>query len=101
MARIAFHLRIKEGQREAYRREHERVPEVLEAAYLESEAGLETYSVFEQDGHVFGFMEVEDPDAIRAVMESSEAQAAWEEVMAPILEEPAGDIWMDEVYRMV
>lgn len=100
MARIAFHLRIEEGQIEAYRTEHERVPEALEAAYLGSDAGLETYSVFEKDGHVFGFMEVEDPAAIREVMENSDAQAEWDVVMEPILVDE-DDPWMDEVYRMV
>ncbi|WP_254280617.1 L-rhamnose mutarotase [Haloarcula marina] len=99
MERIAFHLRIREGQREAYRDAHENVPDALESAYLDSDAGLETYSVFESDGHVFGYMEVEDPSAIRSVMEESDAQASWEEVMAPILEDE-DDIWMDEVYRM-
>ncbi len=101
MERIAFHLTIEDGQRDAYREEHENVPEALERAYLDSEAGLETYSVFEKDGHVFGFMEVEDPDAIAEVMESSEAQADWAEVMDGILEDDDGDIWMDEVYRMI
>jgi L-rhamnose mutarotase len=100
MERIAFHLHVKDGQREAYREEHENVPEALEAAYLDSGAGLETYSVFEKDGHVFGFMEVEDPERIREVMEESEAQADWEVVMDPILEDE-DDIWMDEVYRMI
>jgi len=100
MERIAFHLEIVDGQREAYREEHEDVPEGLEEAYLESDAGLETYSVFEKDGHVFGYMEVEDPAAIEEVMEESNAQAAWNEVMNPILED-ADDVWMDEVYRMI
>ncbi|ESP86997.1 L-rhamnose mutarotase [Candidatus Halobonum tyrrellensis] len=102
MARIAFHLEITDGQREAYRDEHESVPEALEAAYLDSGAGLETYSVFESDGHVFGFMEVDDPERIREVMAESDAQAEWDEVMDPILEPVDGDNqWMDEVYRMV
>lgn len=100
MERIAFHLEIVDGQREAYREEHENVPEDLEEAYLESGAGLETYSVFEKDGHVFGYMAVEDPAAIEEVMEESDAQAAWNEVMDPILED-ADDVWMDEVYRMI
>ena len=103
MARIAFHLRIRDGQREAYREEHEDVPEALEAAYLDSGAGLDTYSVFESDGHVFGFMEVDDPERIREVMAESGAQAEWDEVMAPILDAPddPDDQWMDEVYRMI
>ena len=100
MARIAFHLEITPGQREAYREAHKRVPEALETAYLDSGAGLERYSVFEHDGHVFGFMEVDDPERIKAVMEDSTAQAEWNVEMAPILAD-ADDIWMDEVYRMV
>ena len=100
MERIAFHLEITEGMREAYREEHENVPAALEDAYLESGAGLETYSVFEADGHVFGYMEVENPDAIEDVMENSDAQAEWDELMDPILED-ADEPWLDEVYRMI
>lgn len=100
MERIAFHLRIEDGEREAYRDEHENVPAALESAYLDSGAGLETYSVFEKDGHVFGYMEVEDPEAIRKVMAESEVQADWDEVMDPILVDEE-DPWMDEVYRMI
>lgn len=100
MERIAFHLRIQEGKRDEYRTEHEAVPTALERAYLDSGADLETYSVFEKDGHVFGYMEVEDPSVIEDVMAESEAQADWDEVMAPILVDE-DDPWMDEVYRMV
>lgn len=100
MERIAFHLEIVDGKRDAYREAHESVPEELAEAYLSSGAGIESYSVFEQDGHVFGFMTVENPEAVRRVMESSRAQSAWNEVMDPILEDGDGEIWMDEVYRM-
>lgn len=81
MERIAFHLAIVDGQRDAYRETHENVHDALEAAYLESDAGIETYSVFERDGHVFGFLELEDPDALKEVMNESEAQADWDKVM--------------------
>ncbi|WP_123537654.1 L-rhamnose mutarotase [Halosimplex salinum] len=100
MARIAFHLEIQDGKRDDYREWHDRVPEELERAYLDSDAGLETYSVFETDGHVFGFMELDDPEAIKEVQAESEAQADWDEIMGDILEE-SDDSWMDEVYRMV
>lgn len=100
MERIAFHLEIEDGQRDAYREEHENVPEWLEEAYLDSDAGLETYSVFETDGHVFGYMELEDPDAIEDVMENSDAQERWAERMESIVADE-GSTWMDEVYRMV
>ena len=99
MERIAFHLEIEDGQREAYRTEHEDVPDALEEAYLDSDAGIETYSVFEADGHVFGYLELENPEVIQDVMANSEAQAEWNEVMDGILEE-SDDQWMDEVYRM-
>lgn len=100
MARIAFHLEIEPGKRDAYREHHEDVPEALEAAYLESGAGLDVYSVFEADGHVFGYMEVDDPDAIRDVMAECDAQAAWDGVMDDIVVENS-TVWLDEVYRMV
>lgn len=100
MERIAFHLRIEDGKREAYREEHENVPAELRSTYLDSDTGLETYSVFEKDGHVFGYMEVKDPDAIREVMTESEAQADWDLVMEPILVDGENS-WMDEVYRMI
>jgi L-rhamnose mutarotase len=100
MERIAFHLTIVDGKRDAYREAHEDVPEALENAYLTSGAGLETYSVFERDGHVFGYMEVEDVERIRHVMGSSEAQSDWNEVMDPILADGDADMWMDEVYRL-
>lgn len=101
MERIAFHLKIRDGQRAEYREKHEDVPEALESAYLDSGAGLETYSVFEKDGHVFGYMEVENPDVIYEVMAESDAQADWGEVMEPDLEPAEEEIWMDEVYQMV
>jgi L-rhamnose mutarotase len=98
MERIAFYLEIADGKRDAYRETHENVPDALEEAYLSSEAGIESYSVFEGNGHVFGYMEVENPEIIRRVMETSDAQSDWDEVMDPILED--GESWLDEVYRM-
>jgi len=101
MPRMAFHLKIADGQREAYREAHEDVPEWLEEAYLTSDAGLETYSVFESDGHVFGFLELDDPEAIQDVMESSDAQARWAEETDGLIVDDDSDQWMDEVYRMI
>lgn len=98
MERIAFHLEIADGKREEYRETHQNVPDALEEAYLSSDAGLESYSVFEHDGHVFGYMEVENPEIIRRVMDTSSAQSDWNEVMDPILEDE--ETWLDEVYRM-
>nr|WP_248910461.1 L-rhamnose mutarotase [Halocatena marina] len=77
-----------------YREEHKNVPDRLERTYLDSDADLETYSVFEKDGHVFGFMELEGPGVIEDIIESSGSQADWDQVMANILEEEE-DIWME------
>ncbi|WP_129115324.1 L-rhamnose mutarotase [Halegenticoccus tardaugens] len=100
MARIAFHLTIKDEQQDAYREAHQHVSDELERAYLDSDAGLQTYSVFEKEGHVFGFMEVDKPNVIQDIMENSDAQAQWDEVMEPILTDE-DVIWLDEVYRMI
>lgn len=82
MERLAFHLRIEDGKR---------------AAYLD--AGQETDRVFEKVGHVFGYMEVTDPDAIRRD-QRKERDTGWDLVMAPILVDRE-DPWMDEMYRMI
>lgn len=98
MERIAFHIEVREGKRDDYREAHEDVDDALERAYLDSGAGIETYSVFEGEGHVFGYLEVEDPEALREVMAESDAQEAWDAKMEPIL---AGEAeWLEEVYRL-
>lgn len=100
MARIAFHLEIKRDRREEYRTNHENIPEAFERLYLDSGAGLEMYSVFEMDGHVFGFMEVERPEVIQSVIASQGNDGPDSE--ESILKVPSGDPhrWLDEVYRM-
>jgi L-rhamnose mutarotase len=45
-------------------------------------------------------MKVDKPDVIRAVMTESDAQAAWDVIMNPVLED-ADDVRMDDVYRML
>jgi len=72
----------------------------LEEAYLQSDAGLELHSNFEKDGHVFGFILAEDPEALKDGIDNSDAQSEWDGPMDPILEDDE-DIWLDEVYRMI
>ena len=100
MARIAFYLRIKDGKRDEYRDVHEAVPVANKRAYLDADLEVSTFSVFEDDGHVFGFMETDDPEGVRELIASNEALLAWSEKMDSILREPDGDIWIDEIYRM-
>lgn len=98
MERIAFYHKVQDGKREAYREVHEDVPDDLEAAYLE--AGVDRFSLFEADGYVFGYIEVEDPEALMAVMADSPEQERWKETTMALLEPLPDDIWMDEIYRL-
>lgn len=100
MKRIAFHLRIREGKRADYRRAHEEVPEANRQAYLDADLEVETFSVFERNGHVFGYMETDDPEGVKELLESDDALQAWAEEMEPIHEEAEDGRWMDELYRM-
>lgn len=72
--------------------------------YLEPGADIETYSVFEKDGHIFGYMEVERPEIIKEVMENQDDWNDDEEGnREPMIEESPGEDfhgWLDEVYRM-
>ncbi len=45
-------------------------------------------------------MELEDSDAIEDIMENSESQANWNQMMAGILEDD-DNVWMDDVYWMI
>lgn len=98
MARIAFHLELYDGNRDAYREAHEDVPEALEEAYLDEEAGLQAYSLFEKDGHVFGYLTVEDPVALDEAVGASEVLTEWDERMDDVIAEQTE---LDEVYRMI
>lgn len=98
MVRQAFHIRIVDGKRDEYIEAHENVPEALEAAYLDNDAELKRYSIFEADGHVFGYLEVEDPDALDESIGGSEAMANWNDRMDDIIAEVTD---LEEVYRMI
>lgn len=98
MVRRAFHIRIADGKRDAYREAHKDVPDALERAYTEAGAGLGAYSIFECDGHVFGYLEVDNPDLLDESVGESEAMVEWGERMDDII---ADVNELDEVYRMV
>ena len=83
MERVAFIMRVREGEEEEYRRRHREVwPAVL--ADLER-AGGRSMSIFMADLQLFLYMEVEEyAAAVRVLAESSESVRR-EEYMAPIL----------------
>lgn len=101
MPRVAFHVHIRDGKREAYREAHQDVPRALEAAYLEAGAEIDAYSLFERDGHVFGYLDLRDPDALQAGLDGNDAVAAWSQRMESLLADHDEAIELDEVYRLI
>ena len=91
MERVAFVMRVKEGEEEEYRRRHREVwPAVL--ADLER-AGVRSMSIFMTDRQLFLYMEVEEyAEAVRILAESPES-VRWEESMAPIMQDESGDAY--------
>ncbi len=89
MQRVAFVMRVKDGEQREYIRRHQAVwPEVL--ADLRR-VGIHKMSIFLKDAELFLYMEVEDyTQAARILAESPESQR-WEEFMAPIMEDAAGN----------
>lgn len=98
MIRMAFHLELADAKRDDSRAGHDDVSDALEAGYLDEEAGLQSYSIFEKDGHEFGSLQVEDPAALAEAIGASDAMTEWEAKLDDIIAEQTG---LDEVYRMV
>ncbi len=91
MQRVAFTMRIKEGQQEEYIRRHKAVwPEVLEEA---KRAGVHKSSIFMNGLELFVYMEVDDyAEAVRILGESPNS-LRWEEYMEPIVEAGPGEAY--------
>jgi L-rhamnose mutarotase len=80
-------MAVKPGCQEEYKKRHQAVwPELLRD--LKS-AGVRHYSIYLSGSQLFAYMEVEDFDAFRNTMASSEANGRWGAFMAPILEHHA------------
>lgn len=91
MQRVAFVMRVKEGQQEEYIRRHQEVwQEVL--ADLKR-AGVHKMSIFMSGLQLFLYMEVEDYAAAARILAESDDSVRWEEYMAPIMESATGDAY--------
>lgn len=97
MESVALHFTIAEGKRDAYLEAHDPVPEEIETAYRNAGADLQKERVFEQDGHVFVYFEVGDPERLLEFLAESEVIASWNERMKPYLEETGQEIYEGEV----
>ena len=84
MERIGFRMRLRPGQEAEYRRRHADVwPELL--ADLTA-AGASNYSIFLDGEDLFGYLEVDDFEAFRTTMATSEANARWQPEMAALID---------------
>ena len=91
MQRVAFVMRVKEGQQQEYIRRHQNVWPEVEADL--KRAGFHRMSIFISGLQLFVYMEVDDYEqAARSLAQSSES-VRWEEHMVPILENAEGDTY--------
>lgn len=89
MQRVAFVMRVKEGQQDEYVRRHQHVwPEVLADM---QRAGIHSTSIFLFGLQLFVYMEVDDYAAAVRILSESPASVRWEEHMAPIMEAATGE----------
>lgn len=91
MQRIAFTLRIKDGQQDEYVRRHRNVwPEVL--ADLQT-AGVEKMSIFINGDELFLYLEVEDYARTVRILSESPQSVRWERYMAPIMQGASSNVY--------
>ena len=91
MQRVAFVMRVKEGQQEEYIRRHQQVwQEVLTDL---KRAGVHKMSIFMSGLQLFLYMEVEEYAEAARILAESDDSVRWEEYMAPIMESATGDAY--------
>ena len=84
MQRIAFVMRMREGQEAEYRRRHAAVwPEMLDELRA---AGARNYSIFARGDDLFGYLEVEDFERFRDHMAASAINDEWQRDMEPLID---------------
>jgi L-rhamnose mutarotase len=84
MERVGFTMRLLPGQEAEYRRRHAAVwPEMLDALRA---AGARNYSIFLHGVDLFAYLEVDDFDAFRASMATTEINDRWQAEMASLID---------------
>lgn len=103
MERVGFVMRLRPGADDEYRRRHAAVwPEMLDA--LRS-AGARSYSIFQHDRDLFGYLEVDDLATFLEAMAASDVNRRWQVDMAPLIDpliDPATGFHrrLPEVFRL-
>lgn len=85
MARVAFKMKLFEGQEEEYRRRHDEIWPELSA--LLKKSGISNYSIFlDADTHsLFGVLDATEPSALDRLPDNAIMQKWWA-YMADIME---------------
>ena len=85
MQRIAFIIRLKPGADPVeYKRRHDEIwPEMLDAL---RNAGLRNYSIFRDGFTLFAYVEIEDLERMRRVLEADPVNARWQEYMRDMID---------------
>jgi L-rhamnose mutarotase len=83
--RVCFHLKVRAGKIDEYKRRHAAVwPEMLEAL---RDTGWGNYSLFlRPDGLLVGYLETDDFDHCCAAMKKHPVNARWQAEMSPLFE---------------
>ncbi|WP_159622631.1 L-rhamnose mutarotase [Ruania rhizosphaerae] len=81
---IALHSRLKDGHEEAYERDHQRIPEDLAAEF--ARLGIHEWRIWRSGRDLFHLVECDDFEAAMIALETSPANARWQEFINQHLE---------------
>ena len=83
MKKLAGRLKLRPGCREEYIKRHDEIwPEMKT---MMAEAGIHNYTIWLDGEDLFEYMEVDDPEAMIAVLKNSEVKKRWDLYMSDIL----------------
>ena len=86
MQRVAFRLWVKPERLEEYRRLHREVwPELLDDMRA---ASIRNYSIFAHGSELFGYLECDDWEQVKAALARSDANRRWQAYMLDYLATP-------------
>ena len=84
MERVAWHLRLKPGSKEEYKRRHDEIwPEMT--AVL-NEAGIHNYTVWNTGMDLFGYYESDNLEVSNRIQKESPVVERWNAYMQEVIE---------------
>ena len=83
MARVGFRMNLKAGNEAEYKKRHDEIwPEL---ARLLGETGIRNYSIYRDDLTLFGYLEIDAPEALED-LPGEELMQKWWRFMEPLME---------------